>query len=376
MAGVRLVAGGDVALGGSLGKLDTAGLRARVQACSELFRGSDLCVVSLDCAIGTQGEPPDPEEYIIDAPEQNLPWLSELGVSLVSRANNHSTDRGVAALRGGCQTLSELGIASVGAGDDQPKAAAPVIMQVDGQRIGVLAFASSDAWVGALPATIDSGGVAELEQTQVLGAVEALLPQVDAVVVCLHWGKEYIPVPPPENVRFARALIDAGVAVVLGTHPHVMQPVEAYHGGVICYSLGNLLFPPYLEQGLRFSGDGLLSLVVGVTVNGRSATIDSRTVVCFDDDGYLSMVSAERNAQLLAVLDEGASLLGGAAHEPAWQSAVRRHELARLRRVFREEVVAAGWAGGSRRLLRLGRKNLLSIGRSLSEILWTGKRKT
>lgn len=375
MAGLRLVAGGDVALGGVLCHLSAAGLQQRLSACGELFAEADLGIVSLDCAIGTEGAPPNPDEYIVDAPTDNLQGLVALGVTMVSLANNHSTDRGAAALLAGRRSLSEFGIRAVGAGDNQHTAAAAEIVQAKGLRVGVLAFASSDPWVGALPATADAAGVAGLQTATVLDAVRALRPTVDAVIVCLHWGKEFIALPPPDSVAFARQLIDAGVCVVLGTHPHVMQPVEAYGRGVICYSLGNLLFPPYPGQGLRFDGAGLESLVVSIDIDGQGATVAGQTVVSFDDDGFVRPVSQQRSCQLLQGLEEARRLLGGPSHEQAWQRAVRQHELARLRRVFREEVVAAGWLGGSRRLLRLGRKNLVSVGRSLGEILWTGKAK-
>ena len=159
MGAVRIVAGGDVALGGILTGLSPEDLAKRVQGVVSLFACGDLSVVSLDCAIGEEGEPPHPEEYLVDGPAQNLVLLEQLGVGVVSLANNHSTDRGFEALVAGRNELSRRGILAVGAGGDEGAARAPAIVEIDDTRVGVLAFASSDPWLGAITATADGGGV-------------------------------------------------------------------------------------------------------------------------------------------------------------------------------------------------------------------------
>jgi len=372
MSGLRLIAGGDVALGGTLAGLALEDLAARVTGAGELFREGDVSIVSLDCAIGQVGEPPNPEEYVVDAPVENLDLLRHLGVGVVSLANNHSTDRGFAALGEGRGALACRGMQAVGAGENDDVAREPVIVATRGMRLGILAFASSDPWVGALPAHSGQGGVAQLTEADTMAAITDLAASVDAVIVCVHWGKEYIPLPAPEIVRLGRRLVDAGARVVLGTHPHIMQPLESYRDGVICYSLGNLLFPAYPEQGLRFAGHGLQSMVVSIELEPDSASVKAVTVVSFDEAGFLSCVPESEAQERLDELATQAAVLGTEQHERLWRQAVRRYELQRLRRIVQDEVIAAGWRGGSARLLRLGRKNLASVGHSLREILLTG----
>jgi poly-gamma-glutamate synthesis protein (capsule biosynthesis protein) len=72
--------------------------------------------------------------------------------------------------------------------------------------------------------------------------VRAVRDRVDLVIVHLHAGTEYAASPSPDQVRFARAAIDAGANLVVGHHPHVTQTVEQYKGGLIVYSLGDALF--------------------------------------------------------------------------------------------------------------------------------------
>jgi hypothetical protein len=154
----------------------------------------------------------------------------------------------------------------------------------------------------------------------------------------------------------------------------VIQPVESYGRGVICYSLGNFLFPDYPDQGLRFRGTASESLLVTVEVDAEGATIKSLSPVCCDQHGGLQLLNPERRDQIMDSLSTHGEILGTVAGEKAWQREVRRFEIARLRRVLREEVVEAGVRAGTTRLLRLGRKNLRSLGRSLGEIIGGGQR--
>ncbi len=69
--------------------------------------------------------------------------------------------------------------------------------------------------------------------------------RADVVIVSMHAGSEYQPRPNPLQIEFAHAAIDAGARVVAGHHPHVTQPWERRAGGVIFYSLGNLVFDQF-----------------------------------------------------------------------------------------------------------------------------------
>ena len=74
---------------------------------------------------------------------------------------------------------------------------------------------------------------------EVINEVCLVKEKVDFVVLLLHWGFEYINQPSRKQQEQAHQLIDAGVNIILGHHPHVLQPIEEYSNGVIFYSLGN-----------------------------------------------------------------------------------------------------------------------------------------
>ena len=98
-----------------------------------------------------------------------------------------------------------------------------------------------------------------INQAAILQKITELDFQGYFVVVYPHWGPEYVLTIPKIEQDRAHALIDAGADLIIGAHPHVVQPVEVYKGGVILYSLGNFLF----DQG--FSYDTMHGLLVEAT---------------------------------------------------------------------------------------------------------------
>jgi len=107
--------------------------------------------------------------------------------------------------------------------------------------------------------------VAMLDPAQAKQDIAAMTKRADVVIVSMHAGTEYQPKPNDQQRQFARAAIDAGAKVVVGHHPHVVQPAEEYHGGVIFYSLGNLVFDQFQRKETQ---QGLLAevLFLGPTV--------------------------------------------------------------------------------------------------------------
>jgi poly-gamma-glutamate synthesis protein (capsule biosynthesis protein) len=97
-----------------------------------------------------------------------------------------------------------------------------------------------------------------MDEAGVIAAVKAARAQCDLLVVSIHWGIEYATAPRPEDVEMAHKMLDAGASVIVGHHPHVLQPVETYttadqRNAVIFYSLGN-----FLSNQSRTYVDGLM----------------------------------------------------------------------------------------------------------------------
>jgi poly-gamma-glutamate synthesis protein (capsule biosynthesis protein) len=231
---------GDVVPGRSMeAQLARFGPAYPWQGLAPLLREADLAVANLECVLSTQGEPMD-KSYLIRAHPRWGETLVEGGFGLVTLANNHGLDYGHEGLAETLDTLAALGIAQVGAGRSREEAHAPALFDLNGVRIAVLGYAAA-RWNGSVdvPAT---DRLAWAEPAAMQADVHAVRDQADLVVVLLHAGTEYAAEPSSDQVRVARAAVDAGADLVVGHHPHVTQTVERYGQGLIVYSLGNALF--------------------------------------------------------------------------------------------------------------------------------------
>ena len=195
-------------------------------------------------------------QFILTADTKHILNLKSAGMDVVSLGNNHAMDAGTSGLRQMLKLLDAQGIQHVGAGENWAKAVEPtVIVAPDGTRVAFLSylsFLSYEALRKCTPAKLDAPGIAVMtmlgksspKELKTLQAVlKAARSRADLVVVALHWGVERQPLPAPYQVALGRLFVDAGADVVLGAHPHVLQPGELYKGKPIIYSLGNFANP-------------------------------------------------------------------------------------------------------------------------------------
>lgn len=167
--------------------------------------------------------------------------LKNAGIDVVSLANNHMLDWGRDSL---CATITHLNnaeIGFVGAGCNATEAEAPYIITLGNTTLGFLAY--TEFYQGA-HATDTRAGMTEYSIKKIKERIQSLKQDhdVDLVFVSMHWGDEYKTRAVPGQVSVGRELIDAGVDVVIGHHPHVAQEIERYGNGWIIYSLGNFIF--------------------------------------------------------------------------------------------------------------------------------------
>ncbi len=204
-----------------------------------LLQEADLAVANLESALTTRGEPLD-KPYLIRAHPDTAQTLVEAGFDLVNLATNHALDYDPAGLDQTLSTIEALDIITVGAGASEEMARRPAILDLNGVRVAILGYAAA-RWNGSEDVPV-TDRVAWAYPDAVQADVQAVRDEVDQVIVQLHAGTEYAAGPSPDQVRFARAAIDAGADLVVGHHPHVTQTVERYRDGLIVYSLGDALF--------------------------------------------------------------------------------------------------------------------------------------
>jgi poly-gamma-glutamate capsule biosynthesis protein CapA/YwtB (metallophosphatase superfamily) len=158
--------------------------------------------------------------------------LKYAGFDVLTTANNHALDGGAKGLRYTDAYLDKLGLAHTGTDKD-----GPAIVEHDGLKVAFLAYTYGTNGIHSPFA----GAVNRIGLARMRVAITAAHKKADFVVVVPHWGNEYTAVPESATRKLGHALINAGADLILGSHPHVVRPVERYKGRYIVYSMGNLL---------------------------------------------------------------------------------------------------------------------------------------
>ncbi|MEI6296890.1 MAG: CapA family protein [bacterium] len=158
-------------------------------------------------------------------------------ITLVNIANNHICDYGTQGLLDTIDNLDKFGIEHIGAGKNLEEARQPVVKIIKGMKIFFLGYGNYS------PAGENSPGVAYRNKKDVIEDIKnAKRNGADIIIVNFHWGVERATEPTKSDVSLAKTAIDNGADVIIGHHPHVIQPIKAYRGKPIFYSLGNFIF--------------------------------------------------------------------------------------------------------------------------------------
>lgn len=274
-----------------------------------ILRSGDLAFGNLECALSSRGAAIPGKEFTFRGAPGVSRLLRDAGFDVFSVANNHSKDFGELAFLDTLTALKEAGVGASGGGRNEAEAFRPVVLNVKDKKVAFLSFS------GVLPpgfwATSRSCGVASLRDgRKVLAAVKAARAQADIVVVSVHWGQELSIMPSKAQVTLGRQIIDAGAAVVLGHHPHVVQGFERYKGGLIAYSLGNFIFSPGNAKGRQ-------SVILSTKIS-RNQVVEAtvfpvyiegiRPKLLSEAPGRAWLAEVSRRSAYLKTPQEGASL--------------------------------------------------------------------
>lgn len=252
---------------GWMGMALVAGRRTgHAGAVRDLLHGADVALVNLE------GPAPrsfsyHPNGHVFTMDPGLLVGLRRAGIDVVSLGNNHIANAGPTGVRDTTRRLDRLGIVHAGAGQNLGAARRPAWLSAGGLRIAVLA---ADDVARRARATRSRAGSAPLRTVSLRADIRAARQAgADVVIVAPHWGREYTDTVTPRQRRVARALLDAGADVVLGSHSHWAGPLDIVDGRLVVYSLGNLVFD--LQHDAR-TQQGLI--VVLTFVGRRLAQVD------------------------------------------------------------------------------------------------------
>ena len=164
----------------------------------------------------------------------------DAGFDLVSMANNHTLDRGERALNNSCNYWkSKENIYTAGSYYSYEDREEIKINQINGISYAMLSYTTTTNGIG-IP-----GGktyyVNKYNKDVVKSDIEKYRDKVDVLMVAMHWGEEYTHTPVKEQREIAEFLSSLGVDIIIGAHPHVVEPIEYIGNTLVIYSLGNFL---------------------------------------------------------------------------------------------------------------------------------------
>lgn len=304
---VTILGGGDVMLGRTIGEgiLASGDPTWPYEHIIDILRAADIAFVNLESPLSDRGEPAN-KDFVFRGPPIAAQGLADAGIDVVTMANNHVLDYGLTALQDTWMHLQAAGIPQTGSGENETEARAPVILTANGLTVAFLSYVNTPAdsvsgfVVEDTKATATSPGVAWLSPEAVTEDVTAAKGEADVVIVAFQAGAEYTEAPIGLQIDSAHAAIDAGASVVFGHHPHVLQGIETYNGGVIIYSLGNLIFDfdfvDYSFPGLPSALTGMLS--VEVSKEGV-VSCEFIPMIIAEEDGLPRPVSGAEAAPVL-----------------------------------------------------------------------------
>lgn len=243
------------------------------------IRGADYAVVNLECPLGGA---PYTGYPAFSAPESYAKQLYDSGFDLLLTANNHCLDRRDKGLRRTISSLDSMGIPHIGTYSNATTRSQqmPFITHIKGVK-----FAMLDYTYGTNGITVQGDAVVDLIDRELIARDLQLARDRGAQVLCvnLHWGIEYQLQPVESQQSLAEFLIDQGVDLIIGGHPHVVEPMEVRHSDkhnkdvLLVYSLGNFISN---QRDIDSRGGAMVKVSVTM-IGGKPRVHDARYKLFF-----------------------------------------------------------------------------------------------
>lgn len=219
----------------------------------DILSSTDVTVGNFEGSVPEVHQKTKPYTFRFSVKDEYLKGLKTVGFDILSLANNHAYDFGQLGFFHTQEVCRESQLVCLGHPREVSGLSAHT-QTINGHKIGYLFF---NAVLSSLP------DVKTLEEH-----VTELKQETDFVIAYLHWGNEYELEHSKEQEQIAHALVDRGVDLVVGHHPHVVQDVEFYKGKLIVYSLGNFIFDQY------FSDEVVEGMLLKVTLGNHTITYE------------------------------------------------------------------------------------------------------
>lgn len=292
---ITMVFSGDILLSSYvLNNYENSGINGVIS--EELLgemQNADLTMVNEEFPFSTRGTQAQDKQFTFRVDPSYVKILQEMGIDVVTLANNHALDYGTQALSDSFQTLDDAGIAYVGAGDSRERAAEAYITELGGKTFGFLAASRVIPEVSWNIDNQQPGMLCTYDSAALCEAIKKAKEKCDYVAVYVHWGIERENMPEDYQRQLGKAYIDAGADIVIGAHPHVLQGIEYYNGKPIVYSLGNYIFNQSIEK----------TMLLKVTVSPENETT-LQMIPASASGAKTQKMDADSSAELYRFMEE------------------------------------------------------------------------
>jgi poly-gamma-glutamate synthesis protein (capsule biosynthesis protein) len=263
---------------------------------SAILEEADFVVGNLECPLTNIGEGIAKCGPVLRARTECIKVMKAAGFGLLGVANNHIRDCGNEGVLSTLECCRENGILTVGAGKNAAAAKEPLIVEVEGWRIGFMAFAEHEFNA----ASEDQGGANLLDPFQSFDQLRQVRGQCDYLIVLYHGGIEHYPYPSPMLQTKCRKMVESGAGLVVCQHSHCVGTSESHNGGTILYGQGNTVYgyrpkSPDWNQGLIVR--------ISLSENGQAEAQVEYLPILADTSG-IDLMPPDRAAQLLRAISE------------------------------------------------------------------------
>ena len=204
---------------------------------------ADISMINHEYPASTRGMALEGKYYTFRANPEREIILQQMGIDIVSLANNHIYDFGADAFYDTLETLRQIKMPYVGAGADLSEASRPVYFVVDGIKIGFVSANRSEKYIFTPEAGESSPGVVRMYDTAMMNdIIKEASKHCDYLVAYVHWGTEDSKYYEPYQTDIAQEFFDSGADAIIGSHPHVLQGIGYVDGKPVIYSLGDFWF--------------------------------------------------------------------------------------------------------------------------------------
>ncbi len=220
---------------------------------SPIIKQADVAVANLEVTLAGKPYSGYPQ---FSAPDELAVYSKQAGIDYMTTANNHSNDKGKKGVLRTIKMLDSLEINHLGTyiNDSLRKATYPYVIQKNGIKVALLNYTYGTNGIPDKAPTI----VNRIDKKIILEDIKAAKAKnVDKIIVVAHWGKEYQTHPDDYQKNIGNFLLKNGVDIVVGGHPHYIQPMEYYKEGtygsvkderLIAWSLGNFVSGQYARR--------------------------------------------------------------------------------------------------------------------------------